>query len=212
MMRRRTLLTLATGVLVAGCDRKAQFHEEDISGSLPPLAFGMTDAMTGAPVTAADFRGKVTLLYFGYTLCPDFCPTTLTNLAAALKQLGAQAAQVRVLFVTVDPNRDTLPVLKQYAALFAPQIVGLRGTPDELAALARRYRVAYSVTQAANGHPYEVTHSAIVYVFDQDGNARLLIGSMATQKPDIDGTAQDLRTLIAQHTPPDLLERILRIA
>jgi protein SCO1/2 len=214
MMRRRHLLTVAAGALafpVAGCDRKTQFHEADISGSLPPLEFSMTDAMTGTPVTAADFRGKVTLLYFGYTLCPDFCPTTLTNLAAALKQLGTQSDQVRVLFVTVDPNRDSLPVLKQYAALFAPQIVGLRGTPDALASLARRYRVAYSVTPAHDGHPYEVTHSAIVYVFDQDGNARLLISSMATQKPEIDGTAQDLLTLIAQHNPPGLLEKIERI-
>jgi protein SCO1/2 len=214
MMRRRHVLTAAAGALafpMAGCDRKTQFHEGDISGSLPPLDFSMTDAMTGAPVTAADFRGKVTLLYFGYTLCPDFCPTTLTNLAAVLKQLGTQSGQVRILFVTVDPNRDSLPVLKQYAALFAPQIVGLRGTPDELASLARRYRVAYSVTPAHDGHPYEVTHSAIVYVFDQDGNARLLVSSMATQKPEIDGTAQDLRTLIAQHNPPGLLEKIERI-
>jgi protein SCO1 len=213
-MQRRSLLTLAAGVVassVAACDRKTQWHETDISGSLPKLQFSMTDAMTNAPVTAADFRGKVALLYFGYTLCPDFCPTTLTNLAAALKQLGAQADQVRVLFVTVDPNRDSLPVLKRYVALFAPQIVGLRGTPDALAALARRYRVAYSVTPAENGQPYRVTHSAIVYVFDQDGNARLLVGSMATQKPDIDGTADDLRTLIAQHKPPGLLERIEHI-
>jgi protein SCO1/2 len=116
-----------------------------------------------------------------------------------------------VLFVTVDSNRDSLLVLKQYAALFAPQIVELPGTPDELAALARRYRVAYSVTPAENGHPYQVTHRASVYVFDQDGNARLLVGSMATQKPDMDGTAQDLRTLIAQYKPPDLLDRILWI-
>ena len=210
-MHRRSLLALTAGAMalpVAGCDRKTSFHEEDISGSLPALEFSMTDAMTGAPVTAADFHGKVTLLYFGYTLCPDFCPTTLTNLAAALKQLGAQADQVRVLFVTVDPNRDSRPVLKQYVALFAPQIIGLRGTPDALAALARRYRVAYSVTPAQNGHPYEVTHSAIVYVFDQAGNARLLVGSMATAKPDVDGTAQDLRTLIAQRNPPGLLERL----
>jgi protein SCO1 len=215
MMHRRTLLTLVAGALtlpVAGCDHKTRFHEEDISGSLPPLEFSMTDAMTGASVIAADFRGKVALLYFGYTLCPDFCPTTLTNLAAVLHKLGKQADKVRILFVTVDPNRDSLPVLKKYVALFAPQIVGLRGTPDELAALARRYRVAWSVTPAQNGHPYEVTHSAVVYVFDQNGTARLLVSSMATQKPDIDGTAQDLATLIAQHKPPDLLDRILRIA
>ncbi len=214
MMHRRDLLILGAGALalpVAGCDRKTQWHETDISGSLPSLAFNMTDAMSGAPVSAADFHGKVTLLYFGYTLCPDFCPTTLTNLAAILQRLGKQADQVRVLFVTVDPNRDSLPVLKQYAALFAPQIVGLRGTPDALAALARRYRVAYSVMPAQNGHPYEVTHSSIVYVFDQDGNARLLVSSMATQKPDIDGTTQDLRRLISQHESPGLLGQIERI-
>ena len=214
MMHRRDLLIRGAGALalpVAGCDRKTQWHETDISGSLPSLAFNMTDAMSGAPASAADFRGKVTLLYFGYTLCPDFCPTTLTNLAAILQRLGKQADQVRVLFVTVDPNRDSLPVLKQYAALFAPQIVGLRGTPDALAALARRYRVAYSVTPAQNGHPYEVTHSSIVYVFDQNGNARLLVSSMATQKPDIDGTTQDLRRLISQHESPGLLGQIERI-
>jgi protein SCO1/2 len=213
-LRRRNLLALAAGALVvpaAGCDRKTQWHESDISGSLPPLSFSMTDAMTGQPVTATDFRGKVTLLYFGYTLCPDFCPTTLTNLADVLKKLGAQASDVRVLFVTVDPNRDSLPVLKQYVSLFAPQMVGLRGTPDALATLARRYRVAYSVTPARDGHSYEVTHSSIVYVFDQSGNARLLVDSMATQKPDVAGTEDDLRTLIAQHGSPGVLQRIEQI-
>ena len=213
-MIRRDLLALGAGALAftaAGCDRKTHWHESDISGSLPALSFTMTDAMTGKPVTAADFRGKVTLLYFGYTLCPDFCPTTLTNLAAVLKKLGPKANDVRILFVTVDPNRDSLPVLKQYVALFAPQIVGLRGTPDELATLARRYRVAYSVTPAHDGHPYEVTHSSIVYVFDESGNARLLVESMATQKPDISGTEADLHTLIARHGSPGLLERIERI-
>lgn len=210
-MRRRDLLAfagIATAMPIAACSRKTHWHETDVSGALPKLSFHMTDASTGAPITAAAFRGKVTLLYFGYTLCPDFCPTTLTNLAAVLKNLGSQANDVRVLFVTVDPNRDSLPVLKQYVALFAPQIVGLRGTPDALESLARRYRVAYSVTPAHDGHPYEVTHSSLVYVFDQDGNARLLISSMATQKPDIAGTTDDLRTLIAHDKPRGLLQRI----
>jgi len=213
-MRRRFLLTLAAGAAalpIAGCDRKTAWHETDISGSLPNLAFAMTDASTDAPVTAANFRGKVTLLYFGYTQCPDYCPTTLTNLAAVLHNLGKQADQVRVLFVTVDPNRDSLPILKQYAALFAPQIVGLRGTPDALASLARRYRVAYSVTPAHDGHPYQVTHSAIVFVFDQGGDARLIVDSMATQRPDISGTTADLRRLIMDYRPPGLLGRIERI-
>jgi len=201
----------ALALPLVGCDSSTKFHQEDISGSLPALSLNMTDAMDDKPVTAADFRGKVVLLYFGYTLCPDFCPTTLTNLATALEKLGKQADLVRVLFVTVDPNRDTLPVLKRYAALFAPQVIGLRGTPDALAALARRYRVAYSVTPAQDGKPYEVTHSSIVYIFDQDGNARLLVSSMATEHPQIDGTAADLQTLIAQHKPPGLLDRILRM-
>jgi protein SCO1/2 len=208
------MLALGAGLLtltVSGCDKKTPWHESDISGSLPPLSFSMTDAQTGRLVTAVDFRGKVTLLYFGYTMCPDLCPTTLTNLADVLKKLGAQADDLRVLFVTVDPNRDNLPALKRYVALFAPQMVGLRGTPDELAALARRYRVAYSVTPAHDGHPYEVTHSSLVYVFDQIGNARLLVDSMATQKPDVVGTEDDLRRLIVQREPMEWWEKIERL-
>lgn len=214
-LQRRSLLGLAGTTLalpLAGCGSATKFHEQDITGSLPRLAFHMTDAMDGKPVTAAEFRGKIVLLYFGYTRCPDFCPTTLTNLAAVLKKIGNKDADlVRVLFVTVDPNRDTLPVLKRYAELWAPQVVGLRGTPDALAALARRYRVAYSVTPAHDGHPYEVTHSAIVYIFDQNGNARLIVSSMATQHPQINGTAEDLQTLIAQHKPPGLIARIMQL-
>jgi protein SCO1/2 len=103
---------------------------------------------------------------------------------------------VRVLFVTVDPNRDTLTVMKQYAASFAPQVQGLRGTPDALASLARRYRIEYSVTPKSAGHPYEVTHSSAVYVFDSSGAARLLIPSLALQAPDIAGVTADLHQLI----------------
>lgn len=214
MVLRRQLLIgagAAAVLMLAACDPKSKWHEQDISGALPSLALNMTDAMTNKPVTAADFRGKVVMLYFGYTQCPDFCPTTLTNLADVLQDLGPKADEVRVLFVTVDPNRDSMPVLKRYAAAFAPQVVGLRGTPDELAALARRYRVAYSVTPAQNGHPYEVTHSSIVYVFDQSGNARLLVDSMARPNPDVSGTTKDLQTLLAQHQSGGILDRILQI-
>ena len=211
---RRRLLALTTGgiaaLTAATHGARAASHSEDISGVLPPLALTMMDANTGKPVTAPDFRGKIVMLYFGYTLCPDFCPTTLTNVADALDKLGALADQVRVLFVTVDPNRDSLDVLKTYVKLFAPQIVGLRGTPDQLDSLARRYRVAYSVTPASNGHPYQVTHSSIVFVFDAAGQARLLLTSMATQKPDIDGVAADLRRLI-RPTQPSLWQQLLNM-
>ena len=165
------------------------------SWHLPRLAFTMTDADTGKTVTAHDFQGKLVLLYFGYTHCPDVCPLTLHNIAQILQRLGKNAANVRTLFVTVDPNRDTLPVLHQYTHLFAPEIIGLRGTPDQLATLARTYHIGYSVTPTTASHPYEVTHSSAVYVFDETGRARLLIPSLASTAPDIAGTASDLEQI-----------------
>ncbi len=170
------------------------------SWHLPRLAFTMTGADTGQMVTAHDFLGKLVLLYFGYTHCPDVCPLTLHNVAQILQRLGENAEGVRVLFVTVDPNRDTLPVLRRYTHLFAPEIVGLRGTADQLAALARAYHLGYSVTPATASHPYEVTHSSAVYVFDKTGRARLLIPSLASTTPDIAGTASDLEHILHSGT------------
>lgn len=175
-----------------------QWHALDVSDSSPSLAFTMTRATDGKQVTQADYRGRVVLLYLGYTFCPDVCPTTLSNIADALKQLGPEASVVRVLFVTVDPGRDTLPVLAEYAANFAPEIEGLRGTPDQLAALARRYRLVYSVTPGTKDHPYEVTHSSAIYVFDRSGAARLLVSSLGSARPDIKDLAADFRQLIEE--------------
>jgi protein SCO1/2 len=189
-------LALVAGLLTGCGDSDQPWHATNMKGTMPDLSFTMTRASDGTEVTAADFKGKVTLLYFGYTFCPDVCPTTLANVAAILRKLGPDADQVRALFVTVDPNRDTLPVIKSYVKLFAPQIVGLRGNADQLAALARRYRVSYSVTPASDGHPYEVTHSSAVYVFDKTGALRLLISSLSTSKPDVDGSVEDLKRLI----------------
>ncbi|HVC16226.1 MAG TPA: SCO family protein [Rhodanobacter sp.] len=215
MIRRRQLGRLCgSGLLalpLAGCGSKVRWHNINISSSTPPLAFSMTRATDARLVTQADYRGDITLLYFGYTLCPDVCPTTLANIAAVLKHLGPLAAHVQVLFVTVDPNRDTLPMLKRYTALFAPQIVGLRGTPNQLASMARRYRVVYSVHPATKTHPYEVTHSSAIYVFDATGAARLLVPSMSSTSPDIAGTVADLRRLIRESHPPGLLARIMRM-
>ena len=198
-------------VLLAGCGDSTKWHSIDVSGSLPPLSFTMIRAADGREVTQADYRGRVVLLYFGYTFCPDVCPTTLSNIAEILTRLGPQAQHIRVLFVTVDPNRDTPPVLAAYVKNFAPQIEGLRGTPDELTALARRYRVVYSVTPATEDHPYEVTHSSAIYVFDGSGAARLIIASLASTTPDIAGTAADLKRLVDEAHPPSLLARLLQL-
>lgn len=188
---------LLTALLMAGSEAKA-WNSTDMTGALPSLDFTMTRASDGKTVTSSDFKGKVVLLYFGYTFCPDICPTVLLDIATMLKTLGKDADDVRVLFVTVDPDRDTLPVLKSYANAFAPQVIGLRGTPDQLATLAKRYRVAYSVQPASDGNPPEVTHGSAVYVFDRDGAIKLLFTDLAAPNPDVAGMTADLRQLVLQ--------------
>lgn len=197
-----------TVALLTGCGDGAKWHAIDVSGSLPPLSFAMTRAADGKQVSEVDYRGKTVLLYFGYTDCPDVCPATLSNVHDVLARLGREARDVRVLFVTVDPSRDTPNLLAAYVANFGSEIVGLRGTPDELAALARRYRVVYSVTPATRDHPYEVTHSSAIYVFDGSGAARLIVASLASTTPDIAGTTADLKGLVEAAHPPGLLARL----
>ena len=149
LRRAAPLAALAACLVLAACNGSGKaWHGTNITGAMPDLQFTMLRANDGKPVTAADYRGKIALLYFGYTNCPDICPTTLANLAETLRRLGPKAKNVRVLFVSVDPDRDTLPVLKAYVNAFSPQMDGLRGSENAIAALARRYRVAYSRQEA----------------------------------------------------------------
>jgi len=178
------IAALFLALLLAGCS-KPGWHMTDISGGMPKLDFQMT--ADGKPVTAQDFRGKVVALYFGYSHCPDVCPTTLANLTEMLGKVGSP--DVRVLFVTVDPDRDTDSVMSDYAKAFSPQVVGLRATPNELANLARTYRVAYDVKR---GPPYEVTHSNAVFFFDREGRARLV----TTDTTDTTAMAEDVKRLL----------------
>lgn len=187
MFRRFLFLTL---LALAGCHHDLSPQDVSVRGLVPPLAFSMTDAATGKRVSAADFRGSVTLLYFGYTNCPDVCPATLYNLQRIEQRMGADAARLRIIFVTVDPNRDTPHGLAQYAALFGSNVSGLRGTADELYQLARRYRVVFSVSKTPN---YAVTHSAAVYVFNAKGEPEFIIAGLDNVKPDLDGIANDLK-------------------
>ncbi|WP_428484008.1 SCO family protein [Rhodopila sp.] len=203
MKRREALRLLAAGAATASVPRVARaedgtWHDIDVTGSSPSLSFTMQATPDGRTVTQADYHGLVTMLYFGYTFCPDACPLTMQNVANALDKTGDAAKQIRFLFVTVDPGRDTLPVLKNYVGLFAPGFVGLRGSADELERLAKRFRIAYSVTPSADPRQYQVTHSSAIYVFDRQGNARLLVPSMASQTPDIDGVAADLTRLTTE--------------
>ena len=210
--RRAIALTAAAlgAALVGGCHRGDDRSAIDISGNSPPLEFTLTRASDGKRVTEADYRGRIVMLYFGYTFCPDVCPTTLANVADILKRLGPDAERVRLLFVTVDPDRDTLPVLADYVRNFAPEIDGLRGDPDQIAALARRYRIAYSVTPATATHAYEVTHGSAIYVFDAAGAARLLIPSLGSTAGDVAGVTADLRRLVEGDNSPGLLARLMQ--
>lgn len=162
-----------------------------IRGLVSPLEFKMAN-QDGQPVTAADYRHDLVLLYFGYTECPDECPTTLTMLANALHTLGPEASQVRVLFVTVDPSRDTTAVLKRYVSNFGPEFVGLRPDQDELTALSKRYRISYHYEKPDKDGSYEVDHSSAVFIFDRAGRARLLAHSDNTSQQ----VASDLHRLL----------------
>jgi protein SCO1/2 len=186
----RALLALFALCALAACGLRSHAQMTDIRGVMPPLAFHMTRANDGTSVDADSYRGKAVILYFGYTHCPDECPTTLANFASAFQRLGPIADNVRLLFVSVDPARDSLPVLKSYVQAFAPEIDGLRGSDNEVSALARRYRVIYSITTATSAHAYTVMHSASVFFFDADGRARYV--TMST-----DNTSEITETLRA---------------
>ena len=180
----RTATLIFAMLALFGCS-KPSWHMTDISGAMPKLEFRMTAA--GKPVSAEAFRGKVVALFFGYTHCPDVCPATLANLAGMAAKVGSP--DLRILFVTVDPERDTDAVMADYAKAFTSQAVGLRGTANQLAALARTYRVAHEVKQ---GPPYEVIHSNAVFFFDPSGRARLV----TTDTSDAAAMAEDVKRLL----------------
>ena len=179
------------GTLSACGSQSTPFNLSNIDGLMPNLDLRMTD-QDGRDVTAADYRGQVVLLYFGYTSCPDACPTTLTTLSRAISLSGGTRMPVRVLFVTVDPKRDTAPKLKRYVSAFGPQFTGLRGDAAELSQLTRRYRVAYHLEPPNTDGDYSVDQSNAVFVFDAQGRARLLAGAADTPK----AIAADLIRLI----------------
>jgi protein SCO1/2 len=184
---RALVLVLATGMLlgVGACSKSSNhatnniqpaadhFRLSNITGVTPSLQFNMTDS-NGKKVTAVNYRGKYVLLYFGYTHCPDVCPTTVARMAQALQELGHLANRVQVLFVSVDPTRDTTKVLREYTHNFGPHIVGLRGTSAQTQIMANRYHVTYGLGKRDKDGNYVVAHSSAIYIFDPNGKARLL--------------------------------------
>jgi protein SCO1/2 len=168
-------LLFLPAILLAACDTgpgKPAFKAIDITGAEYGRDFSLPDA-NGQVRTLADFKGKVTVVFFGYTQCPDVCPTTMIELAEVKKALGADGARVQGIFVSVDPERDTPEVLKAYVTNFSPDFVALRGTPEETAALAKHFKVFYSKVPGPTPTSYTIDHTAGSYVFDAQGKLRL---------------------------------------
>lgn len=191
-MRLFWLSLLALGL--AGCGAPApEFKGSDITGADFGKHLALTDH-NGRPVTLETFRGKLVVLFFGYTHCPDVCPTTLSDMAQALRLLPpAVAGKVQVLFVSVDPERDTPETLKAYVPYFHPDFLGLYGTPEEVAKAATEFKVAFRKHVEPGATGYLVDHSAGSYVLDEKGRLRLYL-PFAHPPGDI---AHDLSTLAA---------------
>ncbi|BAN23705.1 SCO family protein [Caballeronia insecticola] len=187
------LLACLSLVALAACSKPAQpWHLTDVTGHLPDLDFSLVDD-GGAPVTGQSFAGRTTLVYFGYTHCPDVCPETMARLMQVLQRVGPDADRTRIVFVSVDPARDTPALLRSYVRAFDDRhAVGLTGSERAIESVAQRYRVAYQMEKRDPDGSYEVTHSSAVYIFDADGHARLL----ATDQDSIDAIASDLTRVI----------------
>jgi len=169
----------ALALSVAACDKlpgkqAASFQNTDVTGLDYAKGFSLTDH-TGKPRTLADYKGKVVIVFFGYTQCPDVCPTTMAEMAGVMQKLGPQADQVQVLFITLDPERDTQPLLASYVPAFDKRFAGLYGTLEQTAKTAKDFKVFYSKVPGKDPGSYTIDHMAGSYVFDRDGRLRLFI-------------------------------------
>lgn len=178
--RRSVVLGMAGAALLAGCDRIAgkngapTFHFTDITGAEFGRKLDLPD-VDGKPRSLADWKGKVTVVFFGYTQCPDVCPTTMAELAQIRKLLGDDADKLQTVFVTIDPERDTAEILKGYVANFGPGVVALRGNAEQTAAAAKEFKVFFAKVPGKSPGSYTMDHSAASFVFDPAGRVRLFV-------------------------------------
>lgn len=199
--RRALLLAMCAAVVtLSACDGslpggagKPAFKAVDITGAEYARSLSLQDP-DGRTRSLADFKGKVVVVFFGYTQCPDVCPATMAELAEVKRSLGADGARVQGLFVTVDPARDSAELLKAYTANFGPDIVGLRGTPEQTTAAAKEFKVFFNKVPGKTDTSYTMDHTAGSYVFDAKGRVRLFTryGSGAQ------ALADDLKILLAE--------------
>lgn len=198
--RRRASVWLGAalvGGLLGACDPTSQgahatpFKGIDISGAPYGRGFKLTD-FNGQPRALADYRGRVVMLYFGFVQCPDVCPTALARASAVMQQLGTDAAQVQLLFVTVDPERDKPEMLRDYMASFDPSFMALTGSAEQIKTAADEFRVYYK--KVPTGSSYTMDHTALTYLFDREGRIRVVLRHEQTA----DDYTADIRQLLAE--------------
>jgi protein SCO1 len=177
---------LSAGLLLAACDKQgggmqtllspaqSSFKNTDVTGLDYAKDFALTDH-NGKPRTLADFKGKAVLVFFGYVHCPDVCPTTMSEMAGVMQQLGPLADRVQVLFITVDPERDTPELLSKYVPAFDPRFLGLTGDKAATEKVAKDFRVFYQKVPGKEPGSYSMDHTAGSYVFDPQGRIRLFV-------------------------------------
>ena len=192
-MRAWLVSALAALVVLGGCSAPSdeRFRATDITGA----EFARTLELTGhdgKPRTLSDFKGKVTLVFFGFTHCPDVCPTTLSKLAEVAKRLGTDADRMQVLFVTVDPERDTQEVLSRYVPAFDPRFLGLFGDLEATARTAKEFKIVYRKQEGKTADSYTVDHSSGTFVFDTEGRVRLFV----RHDQSVDDLVHDLKALL----------------
>jgi protein SCO1/2 len=190
LQRACALLLLLVCLVLAYCTKPA-FNNIDISGADYARDFALTDT-GGARRSLADYRGKVVVMFFGYTHCPDVCPTTLAQLAQARHLLRADAGRVQVLFVTLDPQRDTPQLLARYVPAFDPSFVGLTGNQQQIETAAREFKVFFQKVPGPTTDSYTLDHSSGSFVFDPQGHVRLYVRDGSG----VDQTAADLKRLL----------------
>jgi protein SCO1 len=193
MMQRRSLLLTTLALAACSAEKpKPAFKSIDITGAAYAKALSLPDA-DGKIRTLADFNGKVIVVFFGFAQCPDVCPSTLAEIAEVRTKLGAAGAKVQPVFITVDPERDTAPVLKDYVRPFGADVVALRGTLEQTQTVAREFKVFFSKVPGKTEGSYTIDHTAGSFVFDPKGQVRLFVryGGGA------DALADDLKLLLS---------------
>ncbi|HZF82635.1 MAG TPA: SCO family protein [Burkholderiaceae bacterium] len=181
------------GLNLSGCtESKPTFNAVDLTGAEYARDFKLTD-MNGQVRTLGDFKGKVVVVFFGYAQCPDVCPTTMTEMAQVKQKLGKDGDKLQVVFITVDPERDTPEIMKAYMGAFDPAFVALIPTPEQLAAVAKDFKVYYKKVDGKTPTSYSMDHSAAQYIYDSQGRLRLY----ARYGAGVDPMVADIKALLA---------------